>query len=103
MGYENLHNDSGYGVIHGLNPAKWVNVFYVLFTSETYIGNRDQNRMPDTLRVEELDFRSRKDKSKKIKEPNWVRKEMLTLTIQGGVRYQLEWAESFWRISKNDA
>jgi hypothetical protein len=94
---------SGWGVIHGTNQAKWENVFYVLFTAETYIGNRELVRVPDTLRVKELDFRSRRDKSKKIAAPKWVRKEGLTLTSQGGDRYQLEWSRCFWQIRKPDA
>lgn len=102
MEHLNPRTLAGWAIVRSQVQAQWANVFYVLWTAETYIGNRGRVRVSDELRVTELDFRSREDRSKKIAPPAWVWEGKLALTDGGDELYELEWAGSFWRINERD-
>jgi hypothetical protein len=96
MQYQNRHRHSGFGQLWKSDRSESIRVFYVLRTSEVYVGgSRNPVRMPDSLEVEELDFRGKP-------EPKWLRQESI-LETDKGASFRLEQGAGFWHISPLDA
>lgn len=99
MRYSNEHLESGWGRIWNADRSKSVNVFYVLRTAEVHTGDdRNPLRAPDLLEVKELDFRG-KDRSQKIEEPEWLRRES-TLEAENGKPYRISRSNIGWSIRR---